>query len=80
MLLIFLNIRITQIQVSGIDQILSIAAASVLFILVAITGLANAYNIIDGFDGLASMLAIISLLAIGYIAFRVNVRSWFPPA
>ncbi len=68
----FLNIWITQIQVPGIDQLLGITAVSVLLTLVAITGLANAYNIIDGFNGLASMVAIISLLAIWYIAFRVN--------
>lgn len=68
----FMNASITQIQVPGIDNLLSITAISVLFTLVAITGLANAYNIIDGFNGLASMVAIISLLAIGYIAFKVN--------
>lgn len=33
------------------------------------TGLANAYNIIDGFNGLASMVGIITLLAIAYMGF-----------
>ena len=68
----FLNTWVSQIQVPGIDYLLAIYWVSVAFTLVAITGLANAYNIIDGFNGLASMVAMISLLAIGYIAFKVN--------
>jgi UDP-N-acetylmuramyl pentapeptide phosphotransferase/UDP-N-acetylglucosamine-1-phosphate transferase len=32
------------------------------FTVFAITGLANAYNIIDGFNGLSSMVGIITLL------------------
>lgn len=68
----FLNTWVSQIQVPGIDSILAIYWVSAAFTVVAITGLANAYNIIDGFNGLASMVAIISLLAIGYIAFKVN--------
>ena len=68
----FLNVLITEIQIPGIDWILSIGLASIIFTLIAVTGLANAYNIIDGFNGLASMVAIISLLAIGYVAFKAN--------
>ena len=68
----FLNTWVSQIQLPGIDYLLAIYWVSVAFTLVAITGLANAYNIIDGFNGLASMVAMISLLAIGYIAFKVN--------
>lgn len=68
----FLNAWITQIQVPAIDFILNIKIVAILFTLIAITGLANAYNIIDGFNGLASMVAMISLLAIGYVAFKVN--------
>lgn len=68
----FLNALITKIDLPMIDLILSIGFIAILFTLIAITGLANAYNIIDGFNGLASMVAIISLLAIGYVAFKVS--------
>lgn len=68
----FLNAWIISIQVPGIDWLLSIRIVSVIFTIISITGLANAYNIIDGFNGLASMVAMISLLAIGYVAFKVN--------
>jgi UDP-N-acetylmuramyl pentapeptide phosphotransferase/UDP-N-acetylglucosamine-1-phosphate transferase len=39
------------------------------FTVFAMTGLANAYNIIDGFNGLASMVGIITLLALTYMGF-----------
>jgi UDP-GlcNAc:undecaprenyl-phosphate GlcNAc-1-phosphate transferase len=68
----FFNILITNIQVPGVDWILSTSVAAVIFTVFAVTGLANAYNIIDGFNGLASMVAIISLAAVGYVAFIVN--------
>jgi UDP-GlcNAc:undecaprenyl-phosphate/decaprenyl-phosphate GlcNAc-1-phosphate transferase len=67
-----LNVVITHTQVPGIDVLLSIEIISIIFTVIAITGLANAYNIIDGFNGLASMVGIISLLAIGYVAFKTN--------
>ncbi len=67
-----LNAWITRIDVPGLDSILMIPVVSILFTCIAITGLANAYNIIDGFNGLASMVAIIALLAISYVAFRVG--------
>jgi UDP-GlcNAc:undecaprenyl-phosphate/decaprenyl-phosphate GlcNAc-1-phosphate transferase len=44
----------------------------VLFLAFGIAGLSNAYNIIDGFNGLASMVAIISSLAIAYVALKVG--------
>jgi UDP-GlcNAc:undecaprenyl-phosphate GlcNAc-1-phosphate transferase len=68
----FLNVLITKINVLGFDWLLSIGVIAIIFTVIAITGLANAYNIIDGFNGLASMVAIISLLAIGYVAFKAN--------
>jgi UDP-GlcNAc:undecaprenyl-phosphate GlcNAc-1-phosphate transferase len=70
--LYFLNILITKIEVQGLDWLLGISIIAIIFTVIAVTGLANAYNIIDGFNGLASMVAIISLLAIGYVAFKVN--------
>jgi UDP-N-acetylmuramyl pentapeptide phosphotransferase/UDP-N-acetylglucosamine-1-phosphate transferase len=55
--LYFLNILITKIQVPGLDWLLGISTIVIIFTVVAVTGLANAYNIIDGFNGLASMVS-----------------------
>lgn len=46
--------------------------ASLLLTTFVITGLTNAFNIIDGLNGLASACAMIILAAIGYVAFLVN--------
>lgn len=68
----FLNARIMHLDVFLIDGLLTLPLISIVFTCFAITGLANAYNIIDGFNGLASMVGIISLMAIAYVAFRVG--------
>jgi UDP-N-acetylmuramyl pentapeptide phosphotransferase/UDP-N-acetylglucosamine-1-phosphate transferase len=44
----------------------------VIFLAFGVAGISNAYNIIDGFNGLASMVAIISALAITYVALKVG--------
>lgn len=71
----FLNAWIGRIDLIGLDYLLAIPAISIIFTCIAIAGLANAYNIIDGFNGLASMVAIIALLAITYVAIRVGDNS-----
>ncbi len=68
----FLNVLIFTIDLPGFDWLLSFGVVAIFFTMIAVTGLANAYNIIDGFNGLASMVAIITLLAIGYVAFKAN--------
>ncbi len=68
----FLNLWINNVGVEFFNAFLTISLISTALTIIAITGLANAYNIIDGFNGLASMIAIMSALSIGYIAFKVN--------
>lgn len=73
----FLNATVTHVDIPGLDWLLSIPIISSLFTIFAVTGLANAYNIIDGFHGLASMVAIISLIAIAYVNFLVGDLLFF---
>lgn len=68
----YLDAWIINLHLPVINDLLEIGFVSIGLTIIAITGLANAYNIIDGFNGLASMVAMISLLAIGYIAFKVG--------
>ena len=68
----FLGVRIINLDMIFIDSALALPMISIIFTCFAITGLANAYNIIDGFNGLAAMVGIISLMAIAYVAFRVG--------
>lgn len=68
----FLNTKVTSLGIPGIDLAFTIPTISILFTAFAITGVANAYNIIDGFNGLSSMVGIIALLALGYMGIKFN--------
>jgi UDP-GlcNAc:undecaprenyl-phosphate/decaprenyl-phosphate GlcNAc-1-phosphate transferase len=64
-----LDASITRLDILGIDYLLSIPFIAIVFTVFAITGLANAYNIIDGFNGLSSMVGIITLLGLAYVSY-----------
>ena len=66
------GISITYVRIPGFDYLLSWAPFSIVFTALAIAGLANAMNIIDGFNGLASGVMFISLTALGLIAFSAD--------
>jgi UDP-GlcNAc:undecaprenyl-phosphate GlcNAc-1-phosphate transferase len=65
----YLGALITRLDIPWIDFVLSVPIIAILFSVFAITGLANAYNIIDGFNGLSSMVGIITLLGLAYVGF-----------
>jgi UDP-N-acetylmuramyl pentapeptide phosphotransferase/UDP-N-acetylglucosamine-1-phosphate transferase len=65
----YLGAHITRLDIPGIDYLLSIPLLAIVFTVFAITGLANAYNIIDGFNGLSSMVGIITLMGLAYVSF-----------
>lgn len=72
MLLVYLiPAQITRLDIPYLDFVLGVPIIGAALTVFAITGLANAYNIIDGFNGLASMVGIITLLAIAYVSFVV---------
>jgi UDP-N-acetylmuramyl pentapeptide phosphotransferase/UDP-N-acetylglucosamine-1-phosphate transferase len=62
------GMSITHINVPPVDALLSLAPMALLFTAFAVGGLANAINIIDGFNGLASGTTTICLLALAAIA------------
>lgn len=64
------GIRLVHTDISALDAVLTASwPASVLLTAFILTGLTNAFNIIDGLNGLASACAMIILGAIGYVAF-----------
>jgi UDP-N-acetylmuramyl pentapeptide phosphotransferase/UDP-N-acetylglucosamine-1-phosphate transferase len=69
----FLNAWLDSVQILGIDNLMTaypfVAVAITCF---AVGGVANAFNIIDGYNGLSSVVAVIILSAIAYVAFKVN--------
>ena len=69
LLIYLIPVQITRLDIPYFDLIFLIPGTGAILTIFAITGLANAYNIIDGFNGLASMVGIIALLAITYVSF-----------
>jgi UDP-N-acetylmuramyl pentapeptide phosphotransferase/UDP-N-acetylglucosamine-1-phosphate transferase len=65
----YLGAQITHLDIPGIDYLLGFPLVAFAFTVFAITGLSNAYNIIDGFNGLSSMVGIITLLGLAYVGF-----------
>lgn len=63
---------LTSVDVWGIDWLLGFTVISVLFTAFSVGGLANAINIIDGFNGLTAGVALIMLTAFGLIAREVG--------
>ena len=63
------GISIKYVHIPGVDFLLTWGPFSIIFTALAIAGFANAMNIIDGFNGLASGVMFICLAALGSIAF-----------
>jgi UDP-N-acetylmuramyl pentapeptide phosphotransferase/UDP-N-acetylglucosamine-1-phosphate transferase len=63
---------LSRIDVWGVDALLKFTLASVIFTAFAVGGVANAINIIDGFNGLASTMATLAFIGFGMIAWQVG--------
>lgn len=67
-----LNARITQIDIPGLGSLAVPYYLSILLTALAVAGLANAINIIDGFNGLAAFVATMMFSSIALVAFHVG--------
>jgi UDP-N-acetylmuramyl pentapeptide phosphotransferase/UDP-N-acetylglucosamine-1-phosphate transferase len=63
---------LTHVDVWGVNWVLSFTLMSVLFTAFAVGGVANAINIIDGFNGLASMASTLAFMGYAMIAWQVG--------
>ena len=66
------GVSVTQVGIPGADWLLGFTVVSVVFTGIAVGGVANAINIIDGFNGLAAGAVLIMLTAFGIIAQDVG--------
>jgi UDP-N-acetylmuramyl pentapeptide phosphotransferase/UDP-N-acetylglucosamine-1-phosphate transferase len=62
------GVSLTSVNVWGLDWLLQFTAVSVLFTAFAVGGIANAINIIDGLNGLASSMVLWALLGVATLA------------
>lgn len=63
---------LSRVDVWGIDWLLKYTLISVVFTSFAVGGVANAINIIDGFNGLASTMATLAFVGFAVIAWSVG--------
>lgn len=63
---------LTHVDVPGVDFLLGFTLISVIFTAIAVGGVANSINIIDGLNGLTAGTALIILAAFGVIARHVG--------
>ena len=63
---------IHRTDIPGIDPLITMTPFAVALTLLSVTGVANAVNIIDGFNGLASMCVMMMMLGIAYVGFETH--------
>lgn len=66
------GISIQSVDVPVVDAVLAVSFFSVAFTALAVGGVANAINIIDGFHGLAGGVSVVILAAIAVIALQAG--------
>lgn len=71
---LFLDAVIDRTDIPGLDWIVSFSLGAALITIFVVAGVANSVNIIDGFNGLASMCVIIMLICLAYVGFAVGDR------
>lgn len=63
---------LTRVDIWGLDALLQFTLVSVVFTAVAVGGVANSINIIDGFNGLASTMSSLAFIGFAMIASQVG--------
>ncbi len=72
LVIVLLDARIERTAIPGLDWIVSFGVGASLLTVFTVVGVANAVNIIDGFNGLASMCVLMMLSSLAYVGFTVG--------
>ncbi len=68
----FADAILPRVDIPGLDLLLAQQIVALPVTIFCVAGVAHAVNIIDGFNGLASMVTTLMLAAVGYVAFLVG--------
>lgn len=63
---------ISRTDIPGVDTLVAYRWGAAALAVLVVTGVANAVNIVDGFNGLASMCSVMMLSSIAYVGFAVG--------
>ena len=66
------GVRLTHLDLPFADAALGVPALSIAFTAFAVVGVANAFNIIDGYNGLVGMISAMVLTALATVALAVG--------
>lgn len=73
---VLLGISVPRLDIFWVDALLvAVPWLGYAIALLAVTGLPHAFNIIDGYNGLAGMVALIVCLALAHVALQVGDRA-----
>ena len=64
-----LDISLNRVDIPFIDFILKFSFVSLAFTMFAVGGIANAINIIDGFNGISGMVSLLIISSLGYVSY-----------
>mgnify|MGYP001051147668 CR=1 FL=1 len=67
-----LDAKLTRVSLPFVDNWLLFMPFSLLLTIVAVAGVSNAVNIIDGFNGLATGVSLLIFGSLSYVSFKVN--------
>lgn len=68
----WIDALLTRTDIPGMDALMPWTPFAIGITVFVVTGVANAVNIIDGFNGLAAMCVLMMLLGVAYVAFQVG--------
>ncbi|PUE27535.1 glycosyltransferase [Limnohabitans sp. Jir72] len=68
----FTDYSLSRVDIWGVDWLLHYTLVSVIFTAFAVGGVANAINIIDGFNGLAGTMSTLAFIGYSMIAWQVG--------
>ena len=70
--LVIFKVWIFELGIPGIDLLLKITPLAILFTIFATVGVVNAFNLIDGLNGLSGFVAISIAVTLSLIAFQIG--------
>jgi len=70
--ILLFEVWLTKLGVLGIDMLLTLTPFAILFTIFAAVGVVNAFNLIDGLNGLSSFVTISVALSLSIIAFNAG--------
>lgn len=73
LVMLVFQVWVTRVGIPGVDTVLAIVPVAVVFTIFCSVGVSNAFNLIDGLNGLSVSTAIMTTAALAYVAEMHNL-------